>query len=124
MSKQNGTRAREVLLVLGLDKMVHLRLQAPGIPLQLAYVSYPKPYTEALPGESCGPLTERTPKSAGSRLKSSSLEVGFRWMGNPGQLQLLTEPQFSHLLCGRIELSAIPQNNVVTVFEKNPKSFI
>lgn len=37
MSKQNGTRAREVLLVLDLDKMVHLRLQAPGIPLQLAY---------------------------------------------------------------------------------------
>lgn len=48
MSKQNGTRAREVLLVLGLDKMVHLRLQAPGISLQLAYVSYPKPYAEAL----------------------------------------------------------------------------
>uniref|UniRef100_G1PMZ6 Endoglin n=1 Tax=Myotis lucifugus TaxID=59463 RepID=G1PMZ6_MYOLU len=37
MSKQNGTRAREVLLVLDLDKIVHLRLQAPGIPLQLAY---------------------------------------------------------------------------------------
>ncbi|XP_015422546.1 PREDICTED: endoglin isoform X1 [Myotis davidii] len=39
MSKQNGTRAREVLLVLDLDKTVHLRLQAPGIPLQLAYNS-------------------------------------------------------------------------------------
>ncbi|XP_054582735.1 endoglin [Eptesicus fuscus] len=37
MPKQNGTRAREVLLALGLDKMVHLRLQAPGVPLQLAY---------------------------------------------------------------------------------------
>lgn len=48
MSKQNGTRAREVLLVLDLDKTVHLRLQAPGIPLQLAYVSDPKPYAEAL----------------------------------------------------------------------------
>ncbi|CAK6433590.1 unnamed protein product [Pipistrellus nathusii] len=37
MSKQNGTPAREVLLVLGLDKRVYLQLQAPGIPLQLAY---------------------------------------------------------------------------------------
>lgn len=37
MSKQNGTQAREVLLVLGLDKRVHLQLQAPGVPLQLAY---------------------------------------------------------------------------------------
>lgn len=41
MSKQNGTRAREVLLVLDLNKMVYLQLQAPGIPLQLAYVSDP-----------------------------------------------------------------------------------
>lgn len=41
MSKQNGTRAREVLLVLDLNKTVYLQLQAPGIPLQLAYVSDP-----------------------------------------------------------------------------------
>lgn len=39
MSKQNGTWPREVLLVLGVDKMVFLRLQAPGIPLLLAFVS-------------------------------------------------------------------------------------
>ncbi|XP_016066497.1 PREDICTED: endoglin [Miniopterus natalensis] len=37
MSKQNDTRPRQVLLVLGLDKIVHLQLQAPGVPLQLAY---------------------------------------------------------------------------------------
>lgn len=51
MSKQNDTRPRQVLLVLGLDKIVHLQLQAPGVPLQLAYVSYPQPQAEATPWE-------------------------------------------------------------------------
>ncbi|XP_066223169.1 endoglin isoform X1 [Saccopteryx leptura] len=37
MSKQNGTRSREVLLVLSVDKTVFLRLQHPGIPVHLAF---------------------------------------------------------------------------------------
>ncbi|XP_017517163.3 endoglin isoform X2 [Manis javanica] len=37
MSKQNGTQPREVLLVLSIKENVILQLQAPGIPLHLAY---------------------------------------------------------------------------------------
>ncbi|XP_045878232.1 endoglin isoform X1 [Meles meles] len=36
-SNQNGTRPREVLLVLSANKNILLRLQAPGIPLNLAF---------------------------------------------------------------------------------------
>ncbi|XP_007471804.1 PREDICTED: endoglin [Lipotes vexillifer] len=36
-SKQNGTLPREVLLVLSTNKTIFLKLQAPGIPLHLAY---------------------------------------------------------------------------------------
>ena len=39
MSKQNGIQPREMLLVLGVNQSVFLRLQAPGIPLRLAFVS-------------------------------------------------------------------------------------
>ena len=38
-SKQGGIRPREVLLILSVNKSIFLKLQAPGIPLQLAYVS-------------------------------------------------------------------------------------
>ncbi|XP_024418215.2 endoglin [Desmodus rotundus] len=37
MSKQNGIQPREMLLVLGVNQSVFLRLQAPGIPLRLAF---------------------------------------------------------------------------------------
>lgn len=37
MSKQNGVQPQEVLLVLGVKQSVFLRLQAPGIPLRLAF---------------------------------------------------------------------------------------
>lgn len=37
MSKQNGGQPREVLLVLGVNQTIFLRLQAPGIPLRLAF---------------------------------------------------------------------------------------
>ncbi|XP_020730609.1 endoglin isoform X1 [Odocoileus virginianus] len=36
-SKQGGIRPREVLLILSVNKSIFLKLQAPGIPLQLAY---------------------------------------------------------------------------------------
>lgn len=36
-SRQNGIQPREVLLVLGVNQSVFLRLQAPGIPLRLAF---------------------------------------------------------------------------------------
>ncbi|KAF6124120.1 endoglin [Phyllostomus discolor] len=38
MSKQTGVQPQEVLLVLGVNQSIFLRLQAPGIPLRLAYV--------------------------------------------------------------------------------------
>ena len=44
-SKQGGIRPREVLLILSVNKSVFLKLQAPGIPLQLAYVSVLPPTT-------------------------------------------------------------------------------
>ncbi|KAK1334107.1 hypothetical protein QTO34_005107 [Cnephaeus nilssonii] len=77
MPKQNGTRAREVLLVLGLDKMVHLRLQAPGIPLQLAYD--PKHVIAEMPqGVSAIPLPA---------LKSQLLT----WAGSKGAIASVAE---------------------------------
>lgn len=48
-AQQNGTRPREVLLVLGANKNMLLRLQAPGIALNLAFVSVNlPPWAEAL----------------------------------------------------------------------------
>lgn len=54
MSKQNGTWPRDVLLVLSVDKMVFLQLQAPGIPLRLAF--NPKHVFQDLQGVSIMPL--------------------------------------------------------------------
>ena len=116
-SKQNGTLPREVLLILSTNKTIFLKLQAPGIPLHLAYVSVVPPtpasgtgrgrlllsasvgqgplllffiltlFTRALPGESHGALTERTQRATEPGIKSPNLEVGIRLMCNPGQLQ-------------------------------------
>ncbi|XP_025865142.2 endoglin [Vulpes vulpes] len=60
-SKQNGTRPREVFLVLSAKKNVLLQLQAPGIPLYLAF--NPKLIFQGHPGVNTTELPSFTTKS-------------------------------------------------------------
>ena len=107
-SKQGGIWPREVLLSLSVNKSIFLKLQAPGIPLQLAYVSVLPPtaasgtgfgrpllstsagqgplllffiltlLTRALPGEPHGALPERTQRAIEPGEKNTNPEVGIK----------------------------------------------
>ncbi|KAK2499762.1 hypothetical protein MC885_021534 [Smutsia gigantea] len=124
MSKQNGTQPREVLLVLSIKENVILQLQAPGIPLHLAYLQHWPPEAPAV--HLCGPGPwlanpmgpDRTQKAAGSGVESIP--------GGRSQMdgQLLPTPILSQNLsspvCPSTEETQ-PRNNTVS-FHMSPQT--